>query len=133
MASMAKVAQILRSHGGWMSGAELTRLMRADGAKLNGAYKAIYRAREEGLIESRGGDRCREYRYVPDPAERVKCARKALSVDEGETVDYVGPVPDPSRGPPVASLGLVCDPEVMPADVAHLIDSIHHRMFRNVE
>lgn len=125
-------ARILRDAGGWMPGTELARQLREAGAKPNAAFKAVYRAHQEGLIARRGDHRCREYRYVPDPAERVKCARKALSVDEGETVDYVGPVPDPSRGPPIASLGLVCDPEVMPADIADLIDSIHHRMFRNV-
>jgi hypothetical protein len=94
------------------------------------------------MIERRGDPRCREYRFVANPSDRVKQVREPVdevdSVPTGDAIAYVGPVTDRSYGAPRASMGTACTPpdDVIPPAAAALFDHLHRKFyehFHNVE
>lgn len=115
----------------WTSSRDLVELLLAAGCPTrNAAYLAVGHACRTGQITRRmveGG----AFEYKRNglftgnrPGRRAKLRQPNL---ETEAINYVGPVFD--RGPLVPAIGAP-DPEVMPPEVADIIDSLHQRFYR---
>lgn len=134
-----KVIRILRAAGGWLPRAALINLYCENGASEATAINTISRAYRDELIERRGPAKAREYRltsWCPAEVADGRTLPRHHKRPGGKSGAYVGPVPDPDRGPPIASLGTVCRPEAPPPDVADMLDHIGRRFYEyahNVE
>ena len=133
-----RIVAILRAHRGWMRAGELIDRYCEQGATLATARNALSFAHERGWLKRAGthGD----YRYaIADNAPRQILDGRGHREqhnrrDIAPAVAYAGPAFD--YEPLTASLGLVCDLEVMPPEVGRIIDSLHQHfdaVFMGVE
>lgn len=126
----------------WTRTSDLVRLLEADGCSRTNAYVTVGQAFRRGVIERRGAPTMRsqgyEYRLVPGrtPWNRMRAKLPDAERHSGQDTHYgahitaqpyVGPAFD--RGPLCPAIASR-DPEVMPPEVADLIDSLHQRFYR---
>jgi hypothetical protein len=104
------------------------------------AYHAVAQGERSGMLQSeRAGNRkayalARGWRRPEIRARRPNAGERAPAAPPvaRELHRLLTGMPAMRPGPLVASLGVGApDPEVMPAEIADLIDSLHHRFYRH--
>jgi len=136
-----RIVQILRAHGEWMPKAELLDRYCQKGATRSTAYNAVSLALDNGWIMRRGKRGAYAFAMADDAPKVVggfRCPRGRVRAESDSPAEparpYVGPAFDRAQLAP--SVGLVCDPEVMPPEVGRIIDSLHRHfdaLFMGVE
>ncbi|MCR6661856.1 MAG: hypothetical protein NVV60_01580 [Luteimonas sp.] len=134
-----RLQHALRGNPDWIPAKRLVELLLAAGLPTrNAAQAAVTYGFEQGQIE-RMGTRCNySYRLVSGGRNAVADAKERAArqyvpngrvrrVEATPAIAYSGPAFDSGV---LAPLITAPDPEVMPEEVANIIESLHQRMYR---